>query len=108
MAAAVEQYSHQSDAAITVRLVGAQGNPALRGATNWERRARARQQPEAGFLVGADLSGQIYTGLSALAHAALVGALAFFLPAMHSDDADSIDRNAAAAMKPTVMGTSPS
>ncbi len=63
-------------------------------------RARARQQPDTGFLAGADLSGQIYTGLSALVHATLVGALAFFLPAMHGDDAESIDRNTAAAMRP--------
>jgi hypothetical protein len=63
-------------------------------------RGRARGKPETGFLAGADLSGQIYTGLSALAHATLVGALAFFLPAMHNDDAESIDRNAAAAMMP--------
>ncbi len=63
-------------------------------------RARARQRPDAGFWAGADFSGQVYTGLSALVHATLVGALAFLLPAMHADDAESVDRNAAAAMRP--------
>ena len=63
-------------------------------------RGKARQQPVTGFFAGADLSGQLYTGLSALVHATLIGTLAFFLPAMHNDDADAIDRNAAAAMQP--------
>jgi hypothetical protein len=63
-------------------------------------RTRARQQPETPFWAGADLSGQIFTGLSAFAHASVIGALAFFLPAMHDDDAETVDRNAAAAMRP--------
>ena len=63
-------------------------------------RGKARQQPLTGFFAGADLSGQLYTGLSALVHATLIGTLAFFLPAMQNDNAEGIDRNAAAAMQP--------
>ena len=49
---------------------------------------------------GADFSAQAYTGMSALVHASLLGALAFFLPSMRADDAEAVDRNAAVAMKP--------
>ncbi len=80
-------------ATATVRLPGS-------GLTLEVARGRARSQPESGLLAGADLSGQIYTGLSALAHATVVGALAFFLPAMQGDDAEAIDRNSAEAMRP--------
>jgi hypothetical protein len=61
---------------------------------------RAGQKPAVGFWDGADFSAQAYTGMSALIHASLFGALAIFLPAMHSDDDEGIDRNAANAMKP--------
>jgi len=63
-------------------------------------RVRASRNPAAGVWGGADLSGYIYTGLSAAVHATLIGALAFFLPGMHADDAESIDRDTAAAMRP--------
>jgi hypothetical protein len=63
-------------------------------------RSRARQQVATGILAGADLSGHLFTGLSALAHAAIIGSLAFFLPSMQNDDAEAVDRNSAAAMAP--------
>jgi hypothetical protein len=63
-------------------------------------RSRAREQPGAGLLAGADLTSQMYTGLSALAHLAVIGSLAFFLPPMHADDAEALDRETAAAMMP--------
>jgi hypothetical protein len=63
-------------------------------------RVRAGRKLDAGFWSGADLSGHLYTGMSALAHATLLGALAFFLPTMQVDDAESVDRNSAAAMRP--------
>jgi len=61
---------------------------------------RAGSKPTAAFWEGTDLSAQAYTGISALIHGSLFGALAFFLPAMHSDDAETVDRDVAAAMQP--------
>jgi hypothetical protein len=85
------QLPHGATAAVTL-----EGSELLFEVT----RARAGRVLETGFLAGTDLSGHVYTGLSALVHATLLGALAFFLPGMHGEDAEAIDRDAAAAMQP--------